>query len=97
VTQQAAVRVTLVVRGRVQGVGFRWWTQRRARRLGLRGLVRNTPGGDVEIIAQGSRDACEKLLQDVNGAHAPGAVRAVDAAWSSATSESGLERDFRIE
>jgi acylphosphatase len=50
-----------LVRGRVQGVGFRWWTQRTARRLGLGGHVRNLPDGSVEIHAAGAREALEVL------------------------------------
>lgn len=43
-----------VVRGRVQGVGFRWFAQRTASRLGLGGHVRNLPDGGVEVHARGS-------------------------------------------
>jgi acylphosphatase len=53
------------VRGEVQGVGFRLWTQRTAARLGLSGHVRNLPGGDVEVQARGSPemlDALERAL-----------------------------------
>ncbi len=46
-----------LVRGRVQGVGFRYFTQRTAQRQGISGWVRNTPGGDVEIEAEGEREA----------------------------------------
>ncbi len=46
-----------VVRGRVQGVGFRWFTQRTGIRLGLAGHVRNLPDGAVEVHARGSADA----------------------------------------
>ncbi len=42
------------VYGRVQGVGFRWWTQRTGTALGLAGHVRNLPGGGVEIHVRGS-------------------------------------------
>ena len=42
-----------LVRGRVQGVGFRWFVHREAAALGLRGWVRNTDGGDVEVDASG--------------------------------------------
>lgn len=49
----ASARRHLVVSGRVQGVGFRYATRREAARLGLRGWVRNTEDGRVEIVAEG--------------------------------------------
>lgn len=49
------------VHGRVQGVGFRWWTWRRASELGLRGAVRNLPDGTVEVLAAGPPDALNRL------------------------------------
>src|SRR4030088_1141716 len=45
-----------VVRGRVQGVGFRWFVEREAHILGVAGWVRNNPDGSVEVLAIGSRD-----------------------------------------
>jgi acylphosphatase len=45
-----------VVRGRVQGVGFRWFVEREAHMLGLVGWVRNNHDGSVEVLAQGTRD-----------------------------------------
>ena len=42
-----------LVQGRVQGVGFRWFVQREASELELRGWVRNTEDGDVEVVASG--------------------------------------------
>jgi acylphosphatase len=47
--------------GRVQGVGFRFWTRRTAERLGLAGTVRNLPDGSVEVVARGSRQAIATL------------------------------------
>ena len=49
----------IVVIGRVQGVGYRFFTEALARRLGLAGWVRNLPAGDVEIVArvEGRREA----------------------------------------
>jgi len=54
-------RVTIFVRGRVQGVGFRWWTRSRALELGLVGFARNLVDGRVEICAQGSPEAIRRL------------------------------------
>jgi acylphosphatase len=56
------VRLTAVVRGRVQGVGFRWWTRSRALELGLVGSATNLDDGRVEVVAEGARQACERLL-----------------------------------
>ena len=42
-----------LIQGRVQGVGFRWFVHREASELDLRGWVRNTEDGDVEVVAQG--------------------------------------------
>ena len=43
-----------LIQGRVQGVGFRWYVQREASRLDLRGWVRNTEEGHVEVLASGA-------------------------------------------
>ena len=51
------VRLTAWVHGRVQGVGFRWWTRSRALELGLTGYAANRPDGRVLVVAQGPRDA----------------------------------------
>lgn len=49
------------VEGSVQGVGFRWWTQRKGLELGLRGAVTNRSDGSVEVRVTGSSDAVEEL------------------------------------
>lgn len=55
-------RVRIVVRGRVQGVGFRYAAVSEARRHGLSGWARNAPDGSVEIVAEGTAAAVEALL-----------------------------------
>lgn len=54
--------IKIRVFGVVQGVGYRYFTQRQAMRLGLKGRVRNVRNGSVEIHAQGSADAVQSLL-----------------------------------
>ncbi len=51
-----------VVSGRVQGVGFRFFAERAARELGVRGWVRNLPDGSVETVAEGETDAVDRYL-----------------------------------
>jgi len=66
----------LLVRGRVQGVGFRWFVRVSARRLGLSGWVANTPDGSVEIAVSGDQAKLDELRRTVgrgpDGAHVEG-------------------------
>jgi acylphosphatase len=78
------VRLTAWVHGRVQGVGFRWWTRSRALELGLTGYAANRADGRVLVVAQGPREAGEKLLRLLEGGAAPGRVDNVVADWSLA-------------
>jgi acylphosphatase len=75
------VRLTACVDGRVQGVGFRYWTRAQARALGLSGSAANLPDGRVEVVAEGPRSACEALLDWLRGPDAPGYVRSVTPEW----------------
>ena len=50
-----------IVRGRVQGVGFRWFVYREADKLGLGGFARNLPDGTVEVVCEGPEKALEVL------------------------------------
>ena len=54
-----------LIRGRVQGVGYRWFTQRAAERLGIRGYVRNLPSGEVEVRAQADESLLFDFKQDL--------------------------------
>ena len=79
------VRLTAWVHGDVQGVGFRYWTHSRALELGLAGYASNKPDGRVEVVAQGSREACERLLGLLQSGDTPGGVGKVVADWSDAS------------
>jgi len=50
-----------LIQGRVQGVGFRWFVHREASELDLRGWVRNTEDGDVEVVASGTAEDIAEL------------------------------------
>lgn len=52
-----------LVKGRVQGVGFRWFVHREAAEIGLRGWVRNTADGDVEVVAAGEPEGLAELKE----------------------------------
>ena len=55
-----------LIRGRVQGVGFRWFVHREAAELGLRGWVRNTDSGEVECVAAGEPELLAELRTAVH-------------------------------
>lgn len=54
-----------LIRGRVQGVGYRFFAQDAAERRGIRGYVRNLPGGEVEVHAEGGETALALFKQDL--------------------------------
>jgi acylphosphatase len=76
---EAAVHA--LVRGDVQGVGFRFFVQRRARESRLAGWVRNRSDGTVECLAQGPRPALERLLEDLRRGPGMAEVESVDVEW----------------
>ncbi len=57
------MRVRIIVKGRVQGVGYRFFTRRTALELGIKGYVRNLPDGIVEVVAEGSPEALDKFIE----------------------------------
>ncbi len=59
--EHAALQVGFRVQGKVQGVGFRWWTRRTAVDLGLRGVVVNRTDGSVEVHVAGDRESVERF------------------------------------
>ena len=59
---RSTLRIEAVVRGRVQGVGFRWFVSRVASRLELDGWVANDPDGSVRVVAEGPAQALDELI-----------------------------------
>jgi acylphosphatase len=54
-----------LVRGHVQGVGYRWFTKRIAEELNVKGYVRNLPNGDVEVFAQADEATLNRLKHEL--------------------------------
>lgn len=83
-----------LVRGRVQGVGFRWFVEREAHLLGLAGWVRNNADGAVEVFAQGTREQLSALTARLQ--QGPRAARVDQVEQSEVPLSQGL-KTFRIE
>jgi acylphosphatase len=83
-----------LVRGRVQGVGFRWFVEREAHILGIAGWVRNNSDSTVEVLAMGTPEQLNGLRSRLQ--QGPRAARVDDVEESDAKPVSGLTT-FRIE
>lgn len=64
VIDEVTLTQRVIIKGRVQGVGFRSWVCNHARKLGLTGFVRNRSNGDVEAIFHGPQERVEKMIRD---------------------------------
>ena len=82
----AMLAVLITVRGRVQGVGFRWWATGEARSLNLSGYAANRADGSVEIRAQGEDEAVGRMirltLEDPTTTARPGRIEDYDLKWT---------------
>jgi acylphosphatase len=75
------IAAEIAVRGRVQGVGYRDYTQRRAAQLGLAGYVMNTRDGRVLVHAEGPRPSIEELVRALEGGPRLARVEQVTVRW----------------
>ena len=82
------------VRGRVQGVGFRWFVEREAQTIGIAGWVRNRSDGTVEVLAQGTREQLFALRSKLQQGPRAARVDDVEETESAALPEM---KTFRIE
>jgi len=75
------IGIKALIGGRVQGVGFRFFTQAKASAYGLKGYVRNLSDGRVEVVAAGSRTVLEAFLSDVKQGPPASTVRECQVEW----------------
>jgi acylphosphatase len=84
---KSQARVHAVVHGYVQGVNFRYYTTRTARRLGLRGWVANRRDGTVETVAEGRRSELGEFVDFLHRGPPAASVQDVDVAWENPTGQ----------
>ncbi len=82
-----ASRLRSVIRGRVQGVGFRYFVIRNAKQLGLVGWVRNRTDGTVEIVAEGDKQDLEHFITKLKAGPSMGWVQSVSTQWQPAEND----------
>jgi len=75
------------VKGRVQGVGFRYFVIHSASQLELTGWVKNTYDGDVEVMAEGKRSQLERLVNRLRSGPSVASVSDVEIEWQEATGQ----------
>lgn len=79
--EQAAFKAKVI--GIVQGVGYRFFTERMAAGYGVNGYVKNLPDGTVEVYAEGDREVLEQFLNDLRRGPSAAVVNRVDVEWMS--------------
>ena len=87
------VRAHVYIKGRVQGVFYRDWTQGLARGLRLKGWVRNLEDGRVEAVFEGERKEVTKMTESCKKGPGASSVSHVDVVWEKATKE---YRNFEV-
>lgn len=80
-------QIHVIVSGRVQGVNFRHYTVLTARELGVTGWVRNLPDGDVEVVAEGTRNQLSQVIAFLHKGPPAAHVTGVDTKWHTATNK----------
>ncbi len=86
------MRARAVLAGRVQGVGFRFFAEEWAEKLGVGGFARNLPDGRLELVAEGPEPAVRTFLEAMRQGPSSAVVRSLDVQWEEPVGE----RTFRI-
>jgi acylphosphatase len=82
------------LKGRVQGVGFRWWTRKTAQELGVVGTVRNLPDGSVEVMARAEEPVMDHFADKLR--QGPSVARVTEVEWLAPKLSPSVDR-FTIE
>ena len=83
VSEKASLTARVI--GRVQGVGFRYFTERVAEEIGVAGYVMNRSDGSVEVMAEGERGPLQQLLEHLNRGPSGARVERVEESWGPYT------------
>ncbi|OGL44256.1 MAG: acylphosphatase [Candidatus Schekmanbacteria bacterium RBG_16_38_10] len=81
------VRVRAIVKGIVQGVGYRYFAVREAVKLGLNGYVKNLYDGNVETVAEGEREEIDKFILRLKKGPSLSRVTAIEVTWENCKGE----------
>ncbi len=87
------MRALIIVRGIVQGVGYRFFTVKKAREYQIRGYVRNIPDGTVEVMAEGDKGMLQDFIKQLRIGPVSAQITGMDVQWFD--DEMGFE-DFNI-
>ena len=88
--ERAARRLTALVSGRVQGVGYRAFVRRHALDLGLAGYVENLVDGRVEVVVEGRQSDLDRLIVELRRGPAHAQVRELECSWGGTGSLEGF-------
>ncbi|MGD0273632.1 MAG: acylphosphatase [Gaiellaceae bacterium] len=88
--QESVRRAHVIVRGRVQGVGYRWAARSRAASLGISGWAKNRSDGNVEAVFEGAAERVELLLRWCRQGPSAAYVDEIEVEWQEPTGEQGF-------
>jgi len=91
--QPPKTRATIIVKGRVQGIGYRAFARAKAIPLLIRGYAKNLPDGTVEVVAEGSKPNIEKFISELQKGPALALVEDLNIKWEE---YKGEFTDFEI-
>jgi acylphosphatase len=80
-------RAEFIIKGFVQGIGFRYFVARNAQRLSLKGFTMNKGNGEVQVVVEGDCNIIKELLELVRSGHRHAVIEEVSVEWGEAKNE----------